>query len=85
MFHVYCIASPYGLLLTLTVHVQLVQVIKHYGPAWAKDKLIPAALSVFQKSTNYLHRITLLEFAKVTCSCCCSHQYQCTTTGYLFC
>ena len=39
---------------------QIGLIVKEYGGKWAMDKLFPAAFAIYDKTTNYLHRMTCL-------------------------
>lgn len=39
---------------------QIGLIVKEYGGKWAMDKLFPSAFAIYDKTTNYLHRMTCL-------------------------
>lgn len=40
--------------------VQIGEVVAEYGGKWAAEKLFPAVFAIYDKTTNYLHRMTCL-------------------------
>lgn len=49
---------------------QLGQVVKAFGSQWAIDKLFPPGLALYDRTQNYLHRMTCLFFVLHTASSC---------------
>jgi len=39
---------------------QIGLIVKEFGGKWAAEKLLPAAFAIYDKTTNYLHRMTCL-------------------------
>lgn len=40
--------------------VQIGEIIKEYGGKWAAERFFPSAFAIYDKTTNYLHRMTCL-------------------------
>ncbi len=49
---------------------QIAPVIEALGPKWAVEKLFPPALALYDKTQNYLHRMTCLYFILHTATTC---------------
>lgn len=49
-----------SLCMRLCVCVSCVAIIEEFGGKWAMERLLPAAFGLYDKTTNYLHRMTVL-------------------------
>jgi len=47
---------------------QIGEIVAEYGGKWAAERFFPAAFAIYDKTTNYLHRMTCL----LVISCCAS-------------
>lgn len=43
---------------------QIGEIVKEFGAKWAAEKLFPAAFQIYDKNTNYLHRMTCLHIIR---------------------
>lgn len=50
---------------------QIGEIVKEFGAKWAAEKLFPAAFQIYDKNTNYLHRMTCLHIIR-NCAPVCS-------------
>ena len=48
---------------------QIGGLVKLFGGKWAAEKFFPAAFAIYDKNTNYLHRMTCLLIIHVSRSC----------------
>jgi len=53
-------------LLTIAFFSQVGEIVSQFGGKWATEKLFPSAFAIYDKTTNYLNRMTCLLMVQVS-------------------